>query len=212
MIKFREKITPVLLQTDQISVFLPILTKGFGMLHGEATTVHDFLTRELELEEQYIENRIQTIFLNGKAVDNIKTAGLSDGDTLALSAAMPGLVGATFRRGGRYAAMRQNVSHTTSFSSLPDETKTIILKLFNLIAKEIGPGLLERGIHIQGSDLILLLKNQPENFWQGCKVFVDGRSAAKESLLDYCLENNILLLRVTTSFGSTLADQAWKRF
>ena len=197
MINFFEKTIPVLLQTDQVSVFLPFLTKGFGMTYGEATTVHDFLAGELELEDQYIENRIQTIFLNGKAVDNIKTAGLSDGDTLALSAAMPGLVGATFRRGGRYAAMRQSVSHTTSFSSLPDETKTIILKLFNLIAKEIGPGLLARGIHIQGSDLVPFLINQPENFWQGCNVVVDGRSAAKESLLDSRLENNAILLRVT---------------
>ncbi len=196
MIQFPEKTTPVLLQTDRISVFLPILTKGFGISHGKAATVHDFLTGELELEEHYIENRIQTLFLNGKAVDNLKAARLSDRDTLALSAAMPGLVGATFRRGGRYAAMRQNVSHTTGFSSSPDETRTIILKLFNLIAKEIGPGLLARGIHVPGSDLIPLLKNQPEHFWQECKIFVDEKSAAKESLLDSDLKNNAILLKV----------------
>ena len=33
------------------------------------------------------------------------------GDTLALSAAMPGLVGATMRRGGYFAGLRANISH-----------------------------------------------------------------------------------------------------
>ncbi len=197
MINFSEKAVPVLLQTNQVSVFLPVLTKGFGMTHGECTTVHDFLAGELELSEQYIENRIQTIFLNGKAVDNIKAAGLSDKDTLALSAAMPGLVGATFRRGGRYAAMRQNVSHSNSCTSVPDKTKTIVLKLFNLVAKEIGPGLLARGIRIQGSDLIHCLIDQPDDFWKECKIFVDKRSAAKKTILDSSLENNVISLRVT---------------
>jgi len=197
MINFSEKAVPVLLQTDQVSVFLPILTKGFEMPHGEGATVHDFLAGELELSEQYIENRIQTIFLNGKAVDNLKAAGLSDGDTLALSAAMPGLVGATFRRGGRYAAMRQSVSHFNNQTTAPDVTKTILLKLFNLVAKEIGPGLLARGIHIQGRALVPFLINLPENFWEGCNVVVDGKSAAKESLLDSPLENKTILLRVT---------------
>jgi len=199
MTNFSEKAVPVLLQTDQVPVFLPILTKGFEMTHGEGATVHDFLAGELGLSEQYIENRIQTIFLNGKAVDNLKAAGLSDGDTLALSTAMPGLVGATFRRGGRYAAMRQSVSHFNNRTAAPDKTKTIILKLFNLVAKEIGPGLLARGIYIQGSDFIPFLISQPENFWQGCKFVMNGKITAKESLLDSRLENMTLLLRVTPS-------------
>ena len=167
------------------------------MNHREGTTVHGFLAKELELSEQYIENRIQTIFLNGRAVDNMKTAELSGGDTLALSAAMPGLVGATFRRGSRYAAMRQNVSHFNNRTSNPEKTKTVVLKLFNLVAKEIGPGLLASGIPVQGSDLISLLTNQPKNFWQVCKIFMDGRSAAKEPLLDSCRKNSAILLRVT---------------
>jgi len=196
MIKFPEKTISVLLQTDKFSAFLPVLTKGFGISHGKCATVHAFLAKALELEEQYIENRIQTIFLNGKAVDNLKATGLSDGDTLALSAAMPGLVGATFRRGGRYAAMRQSVSHFNNQAAAPDVTKTITLKLFNLIAKEIGPGLLSRGIRIQGNDLIPLLIDQPEDFWQGCKMFVDGRGAAEKTLLDSGLKNNTILLKV----------------
>jgi hypothetical protein len=164
--------------------------------------MHDFLAKELGIEDGYIKNRIQTIFLNGKAVDNIETTGLSGGDTLSLSAAMPGLVGATFRRGGRYAAMRQSVSHSDKGTSIQAKTRIIILKLFNLVTKEIGPRLLERGIRIQGSDLILLLKNQPENFWQGCKVAVDGRNAGKKSILGSRLKSGILLLKVTSQSGS----------
>jgi hypothetical protein len=197
MVHFSEKAVPVQLQTDQVSVFLPILTKGFGMTHSKGTTVHDFLAKELGIEDGYIKNRIQTIFLNGKAVDNIETTGLSDGDTLSLSAAMPGLVGATFRRGGRYAAMRQSVSHSDNGTSIQAKTKIIILKLFNLVAKEIGPRLLERGIHIPGSDLIPFLRNQPKDFWRKCKMTVDGKNARKKSILGSRLENNVILLRVT---------------
>jgi hypothetical protein len=191
------KTVPVILVTDQVSVFLPILAKGFLMPQGKGNTIHDFLVKELGIEDYYIENRIQTIFLNGKAVDNIETTGISNGDTLSLSAAMPGLVGATFRRGGRYAAMRQSVSHSENETSTPAKTKIIILKLFNLIAKEIGPGLLERGIRIPGDDLIPFLLNQSKDFWQKCKVVVNGRNAVKKLLLDSGLESNTIFLRIT---------------
>ena len=73
------------------------------------------------------------IFLNGKAVDKIKTTAVTDGNILALSAAMPGLVGATFRRGGRYAAMRSNVSHKDENLKTSGESRIITLKLFTSI-------------------------------------------------------------------------------
>lgn len=54
----------------------------------------------LGLPHFYVEERIQTLLLNGLAVDDPDTAVLESGARLALSAAMPGVLGATLRRGG----------------------------------------------------------------------------------------------------------------
>ena len=49
--------------------------------------------------------------LDGKPVDDIGAALVQDGSTLALSAAMPGLVGATLRRGGAYSSFRSAITY-----------------------------------------------------------------------------------------------------
>ena len=65
----------------------------------------------LGLSPEYVDKRIQTLFLNGKAIDNPDTALLKEDSTLALSAAMPGLLGATLRKGSYYARMRNEISY-----------------------------------------------------------------------------------------------------
>ena len=55
--------------------------------------------------------KIQSIMLDGKPVDDIGSAMIHDGSVLALSAAMPGLVGATLRRGGAYASFRSAITY-----------------------------------------------------------------------------------------------------
>jgi hypothetical protein len=55
------------------------------------------LCDQFQVETDYLENRIKTIFLDGKPVDDEDKAVLKNGSTLALSAAMPGLVDSTFR-------------------------------------------------------------------------------------------------------------------
>jgi len=48
--------------------------------------------RATGLDEDYVTQRISTIFLDGKPVDDIDTLLVRDGAVLSLSAAMPGLV------------------------------------------------------------------------------------------------------------------------
>ena len=103
------------------------------------------------LDPEYIENRIQTIFLDGKAVDNIDSCVIKNGSSIALSAAMPGVVGATLRRKSHYASMRGSISHEDEPSSGSGKWR-VTIKLFNLIAKELGNELLEHGIWINSDD------------------------------------------------------------
>ncbi len=107
------------------------------------------LTEQLGVDPDYIDNRIKTAFLNGRPVDDYDTAIVSDKAVLALSAAMPGLVGATFRSGGILSVFRSGISFQNTDDAVQVKTQgTITLKLFNLLVREMGPGILERGVQV----------------------------------------------------------------
>jgi hypothetical protein len=74
---------------------------------------------------------------------------------------MPGLVGATMRRGGFYAALRQGISHLENNVTTVGECGTVRLKLFNLLLAELGPLVLARGLILEPVELADLLKNIP---------------------------------------------------
>lgn len=93
-----------------VPIFTPLLQRGVFIRIDRGGTVRSFLCQDLELTADFVEESISTIFLNGKPLDRLE-ARLRHGDTLALSAAMPGLVGATMRRGGVVAKLRSNISH-----------------------------------------------------------------------------------------------------
>jgi hypothetical protein len=134
-----------------ISRFLKLVERGCKLQIKKSVTIRELLCQQLGISKDYVDNRIQTIFLDGKAVDDVDTATVENGSKLALSAAMPGLVGITFRKGGFYAALRETISYTKTGDSAIKGAGEIILKLFNLIAKELGPELLSTGIRIEGN-------------------------------------------------------------
>ncbi len=105
-----------------------------------------FLVEQLGLEPSYVERRISTIFVDGEVVDDPERAVVRDGSVLALSAALPGLVGATLRKGGYYSAMRSGITHHARAAGEPPAPGTVKLKLFNLIIAELAPTLLVHGL------------------------------------------------------------------
>jgi hypothetical protein len=140
------------IEPDQLSSFSGLLGFGFFVDVITGCSMKEFLSDYLKLDPEYIENRIQTIFLDGKAVDDIEKCVIKNGSSIALSAAMPGVVGATLRRKGHYASMRGQISHDDE-SPLGSRTNgTVTVKLFNLISKELGNELLENGIRIKRID------------------------------------------------------------
>jgi hypothetical protein len=175
--------------------FLPIFSQllGQGFTTGIRTgcSVKELLRDQLGFEEAYIENRIQTLFLNYRAVDDMDTAIVNHGAILALSAAMPGLAGATFRKSGSYSVMRRQISHENGTTSSRSNDGEITLRLFNLIAKEEGPRFLKNGILIKGRDLDDLLCIQPKRFFRNLKGFmVNGKEADPEKSIG---DKNVIL-------------------
>ncbi len=66
----------------------------------------NLLCEQLGVGEDYLTNRIQTIILDGKPVDDENTAIVHDGSTLALSIALGSIFGASFRKAGVVASFR----------------------------------------------------------------------------------------------------------
>jgi len=107
-------------------------------------------------DRDYISTRIETIFLNGNAVDSLATT-LQPGMTVALSAAMPGLAGAIFRKGGLHASLRSQPVHT---KTARPEDAYIIIKLFNQVAADLAAPLLGHGARMRGPSLARFIRNR----------------------------------------------------
>ena len=131
-------------------------------------SVTDFLTVDLAVEAEYVRRMITTVFVDSMVVDDLDRAMLRSGSSLTLSAAMPGLVGATLRRSSYYSAMRAEVSWRErggggrdGNDSLSDRAAepapTIRVKLFNLIIPGVGPSILRRGIVLTHDEAVGLL-------------------------------------------------------
>jgi hypothetical protein len=173
----------ITVEEDQVSAFFPLLALGFTVKSKVGVSVQELLCRQLGLSADYLDNRIQTIFLDGKAVDNVKTAVIRQDSALALSAAMPGLAGVTLRRGGAYATMRQKITHKKNAKNEIVKDGSIVLKLFNLVARDIGPMFLIQGIWISGKNLQDFFRKAPGHFWAGCRAAeIDGMHSEVEKL------------------------------
>jgi hypothetical protein len=161
----------MVVRDDRMSAFQELLQRGVRVKAMIGSTVQSFLCDGLGIDPQYVEERIQTVFLNGKAVDDPSSAVIMDNSIIALSAAMPGLLGATLRKGSYYSRMRSEISYTGEGKGQLHEGR-VLLKLFNLLPREIGPLVLQKGVGVKGKDLQDFLVKRCSIFRQGC---VDAR-------------------------------------
>lgn len=161
---------------DAVSRFLPMLAEGFFLKGPGGRTVEGFLVESAAIPMAYLKERVQTVFLDGRALDDFGTARVTDGATLALSAAMPGLAGAVLRRGGVYAPLRrQDITEAQTPTAVAGGI-LVTLKLFNMIARELGPKFLKEGVLVPGARLRDFMHRQGLGIWNGClSAHVDGR-------------------------------------
>ena len=167
-----------------VVAFSSILQAGFKVNVQTGVSVRDLLCNQFDINPEYVEDRIRTAFLNGKPVDDFSTAIIESGATLALSAAMPGLVGATFRKGGYLAAFRGTITHRRADTVAEDRAGVVSIKLFNLLAKEIGLTFLKRGIIVDSDTARWFFSDPPDALRRGCKsILVNGEDIHIDQLL-----------------------------
>lgn len=139
--------------TPALTCFTPLLQEGVELAVDVGCTVRDFLRHQLGLDGGYVDQRIQTVFLDGKPVDRLDQAVIRAGSTLALSAALPGLLGATLRKSGAYASLRGGITHAEPSGRSDRERGRITLKVFNVLLPELSPIVFHRGVHVHWSRL-----------------------------------------------------------
>jgi hypothetical protein len=177
--------------------FLQLLQKGVKVRARIGSTVLSFLCEDLGLSPEYVDKRIQTLFLNGKAIDNPETALLREDSTLALSAAMPGLLGATLRKRGYYARMRNEISYQEKSEGITIHEGFVLLKLFNLLTAEIGPAVLARGIWLKGEELNQFLREIPDELLGEVRdVKADGQTVNLKGFVEKDSKNEPILLKI----------------
>ena len=148
---------------------------------------------------EYVEREIQTVFLNGKPVDNVNAVVVEAGSILALSAAMPGMVGATMRSSGYYATFRKLISYDEAEGSKNESETPVIVKCFNKVAGDLGPGLLENGITIPGETFRDFLDVRFEGFQKDLEaITLDDKPVEPNDLRQVVWGGKTVLLRVAT--------------
>ncbi|WP_051363818.1 hypothetical protein [Oleidesulfovibrio alaskensis] len=125
-------------------------------------TVRDVLEKSIGFSDDYIEKRIETVFLDGHPVDDIDSALVPDGARMALASALPGAAGIAMRRNSPYAALRGGITHTHSRNA-PAASGSIELALFNLVMHEHAIRILTAGAKVKTDMLAAMLERRPEN-------------------------------------------------
>jgi hypothetical protein len=180
--------------------FLALIAAGFKLKVKTGQSVRELFCGQLGISDDYFENRIQTIFLDGKAVDNTDAAWVEDGSRLALSAAMPGLVGATFRKGGHYASFRGSISYSKEKNSIGAGGEgEITLKFFNMIARELGSLFLQQGVIIEGRTFGEFLNSSAADLKTAViSIHLNDQQTDLAGLLKKSWQNERVLLQVTS--------------
>lgn len=187
-------------QESLIPLFFQLLGQGVFLEVQAGCSLKDLLCTQLGIPPDYLKRRIQTMFLNASPVDAPENATVAPGAIIALSAAMPGLVGAVMRKGGHYAGLRQAISYGPS-AECPTAGRAIVrLKFFNLVAAELGPGFLGRGVGLRGEDWQDFLRRYAEELDQRCAAsFIDGKAVALMESVEMDWSGTAVLLTVVAA-------------
>ncbi len=169
--------------SESLSLFTTVLQSGIEIKTKRGETLAGFLNRFPGFTAEYLADTVQTIFLNGTAVDNLSLPLSGSNPTLALSAAMPGLAGAIFRKNSFHSALRTETKLSQGGGE-QDESISVTLKLFNSIAKERGEEFLKRGFRIGGGLLANFLDKRPHLARNIVKVQLAGKELDYLELLD----------------------------
>lgn len=163
--------------------FSTLLQSGITLYGQTMQSIGLFLENLPGFSIDYLSDRVQTIFIDGDAVDNLERQFSKTKHVIALSAAMPGLAGAIFRRHSLCAALRTAASATGSETEHGKQCE-VQLKLFNVIAQEKGSLILQQGGEFQGHVLIEFMMSRQTLVESITSLSLDGKALPHKYLLN----------------------------
>lgn len=148
---------------EALMALTPLIREGVCVSISAGRSLRQTLTMDLGIGAQCVEERIQTVFLDGSPVDDIDTDFARPGSTLALAGAMPGVAGIAMRRGSPVGVFREGVTHHAA-KELPSSAipLRVTLKLFNSVAVECLAQVLAHGVELRSGRLAELLTDNPQ--------------------------------------------------
>jgi len=177
---------------------MALLQSGFHMKVPTGKSLRDILLF-CGFGNEYIDSSIKTIFRNSQPVDDIDKTCISEGDVVGLSGSMPGLVGATLRSGSHLAAYRRNISLDPEEPSESNSEGFIQIKVFNVVLKEAGKFLLDRGIFLKSDCLYEFLRGRKSGFFDHCQTIILNSTKVEiraDNLDDLKFSGNMVFLSV----------------
>ncbi len=180
--------------------FFMLFQRGVRVKARLGLSIREVLCRQLDVTDDYLDKRLNTIFLDGKPVDDTDSALITEGSVLALSASMPGFAGAALRKGGFYASMRNTITHSAGESSVTTGEGFFTIKLYNMTILELAPHFLAFGVWVASDALDEFFEGRSGPFLQeGRTVRIDGREIAVDELtaITWSERSDFVRLRVT---------------
>ena len=182
----------------KIDRFTTLLQSGIKLPAVSGMSLGVFIDSLPGFDIDYISHTIQTIFLDGNAIDDLEHPLTQQDHVLALSAAMPGLAGAIFRRNSLCAALRTQGENISAIQQSGREL-FIDLKLFNTIALEKGGELLRSGGIFSGETLISFLQQRPSLLGSIQSFNLDTKLLDPKNLLSTLSSDKQYYLKINTT-------------
>ena len=146
--------------------------------------VAELLTGQLGMDSLFVEDRVRTVFLNGRPVDDLAVAVVEQAAQIGLGGAVPGIVGIAMRRRSPAALFRQDITYSSPRKATKRQKGWITLKLFNEIAEAFGPVVLARGFEIDTT----CLNNSLADSQATVRAEIDGKTVTLEALRSTLLQ------------------------
>lgn len=178
----------IALVAEDVPLFTSILQWGIVLQSDTGIALGDFLITCPGFSSKYLEDTVQTVFFNGMPVDDMQIPLMEEKTVIALSAAMPGLAGAIFRKQGIHQSLRTRMMPQAE-GKMQKEKIQVVLKLFNQIAREKGPLLLVDGVSVSRAALCSFFSLRRELAWRMKSLYLDGNFCSPDSFFRMLEEN-----------------------
>jgi hypothetical protein len=176
---------------EQISRLCTLMHNGCYVKVECGKTIRNLLCEQFQIPFEYVKKDIKVIFLEFSPVDNLETAIIKDGATLALSAAMPGLVGAAMRRDGDLTWLRSSITYQEGESDHQVGQGLIQIKLFNRVMADLGESFLRRGVYLKSKYLSEFLTRFTPEFWKEFGTISKNQDTiTNQELSDFVTDHN----------------------